>query len=183
MNAVTAKNVRAGGSCSGELPKFEEIAEVATPRLCTSELGGMSIEGALLQRWAPRMLSILRMVAAFLFMPNGTLKLFHYPVPPHPIPHLPPLMVLAGSLECFGGLLLLLGLFTRPVAFILSGEMATAYFKAHAPRGFWPVLNNGDLAALYCFVFLYLAVAGGGTWSIDQLWRRKWHSTAPIQDQ
>jgi len=143
----------------------------------------MSIDGALLQRWAPRMLSILRMVAAFLFMPNGTLKLFHYPVPPHPIPHLPPLMVLAGSLECFGGLLLLLGLFTRPVAFILSGEMATAYFKAHAPRGFWPVLNNGDLAALYCFVFLYLAVAGGGEWSIDQLWRRKWHSTAPIQDQ
>jgi len=141
----------------------------------------MSIDGALLQRWAPRTLSILRVAAAFLFMPNGTLKLFHYPVPPHPITHLPPLMVVAGVLECFGGLLLLLGLFTRPVAFILSGEMATAYFKAHAPRGFWPVLNNGDLAAVYCFVFLYLAVAGGGPWSLDRLWQQKWRSTPPIQ--
>jgi len=71
-------------------------------------------------------------------------------------------------LECFGGLLLLLGVFTRPVAFILSGEMATAYFMASAPRGFWPVLNNGDLPALYSFVFLYLAVVGGGPWGVDE---------------
>ena len=127
----------------------------------------------LLQQWAPRMLSVLRIATAFLFMPNGTLKLFNYPPPPHPMPHLPPLMLVAGILECFGGLLLLLGVFTRPVAFILSGEMATAYFMASAPRGFWPVLNNGDLPALYSFVFLYLAVAGGGTWSVERLWQRK----------
>jgi putative oxidoreductase len=73
--------------------------------------------------------------------------------------------------ELFGGLLLLLGLFTRPVAFVLSGLMAFAYFIAHAPQGFWPLLNRGELAALYCFVFLYLAAAGGGPWSLDQWWR------------
>jgi putative oxidoreductase len=100
------------------------------------------MDRALLQRWAPRMLSILRMVAGFLFMPNGTLKLFNYPRPPHPMSHLPPLMLVAGILECFGGLLPLLGVFTRPVAFILSGEMAIAYFMESAPRGFWPILNN-----------------------------------------
>jgi putative oxidoreductase len=131
------------------------------------------MDGALLQRWAPRMLSILRIVAGFLFMPNGTLKLFNYPRPPHPMPHLPPLMLVAGILECFGGLLLLLGVFTRPVAFVLSGEMATAYFMASAPRGFWPVLNNGDLPALYSFVFLYLAVVGGGPWSVDEFRQQK----------
>jgi putative oxidoreductase len=78
----------------------------------------------------------------------------------------------SGILELFGGLLLLLGLFTQPVAFILSGEMAVAYFMVHAPRGFWPLLNRGELAVLYCFVFLYLAAAGGGLWSVDHLWRR-----------
>jgi putative oxidoreductase len=119
------------------------------------------------------MLSILRIVAGFLFMPNGTLKLFNYPPPPHPMQHLPPLMLVAGILECFGGLLLLLGVFTRPVAFILSGEMATAYFMASAPRGFWPVLNNGDLPARYSFVFLYLAVVGGGPWSLDEFRQQK----------
>jgi putative oxidoreductase len=75
-------------------------------------------------------------------------------------------------LEFFGGLLLLIGLFSRPVAFLLSGQMAVAYFMAHAPQGFWPLLNRGELAALYSFVFLYLAVAGGGSWSVDHLWRR-----------
>jgi putative oxidoreductase len=82
-------------------------------------------------------------------------------------------MGLAGVLELFGGLLLLLGLFTRSVAFILAGEMAVAYFMAHAPKGFWPLLNRGELATLYCFVFLYLAAAGGGPWSIDHHWRRR----------
>jgi putative oxidoreductase len=77
------------------------------------------------------------------------------------------MMGVAGVLECFGGLLLLFGIFTRPVAFVLSGEMAFAYFTAHAPRGFWPILNRGELAALYCFVFLYIAVAGGGSWSLN----------------
>jgi len=81
-------------------------------------------------------------------------------------------MGLAGVLEVFGGALLLIGLFSRPVAFILSGEMAVAYFQAHYPRGFWPVLNGGEPAILFCFVFLYLAAAGAGPWSIDALWRR-----------
>jgi putative oxidoreductase len=82
-------------------------------------------------------------------------------------------MGMAGVLECFGGLLILLGLFTRPVALLLAGEMAVAYFMAHAPKGFWPILNRGELAALYCFVFLYLAAAGGGAWSADRQRRRK----------
>ena len=81
-------------------------------------------------------------------------------------------MVLAGELECFGGFLLLIGAFTRPVAFILAGEMAVAYFTSHAPHGFWPLLNRGEPAVVYRFVFLYLAVAGGGAWSVDQWWRR-----------
>ena len=80
--------------------------------------------------------------------------------------------VVAGVLEFFGGLLLLIGLFTRPVAFILSGQMAVAYFMVHAPQGFFPLQNKGELAVLYCFVFLYLAAAGAGAWSVDNLWRR-----------
>jgi putative oxidoreductase len=79
------------------------------------------------------------------------------------------LMGVAGVLEFFGGLLILLGLFTRPTAFILSGLLAVAYFMAHAPGGFWPIQNQGELAVLYCFVFLYLAAAGGGEWSVDRL--------------
>ena len=131
------------------------------------------MNGSAFQRWAPRMLSVLRMVSAFMFMANGTQKLFNYPPSPHPMSHLPPLMLVAGILECFAGLLLLLGLFTRPIAFVLAGEMATAYFTAHAPRGFWPILNKGELAVLYCFVFLYFAVVGGGAWSVEQSWRRR----------
>jgi putative oxidoreductase len=115
-------------------------------------------------------LSVLRIVAAFLFMLHGTQKLFAFPVSePRDPAALFSLMGLAGVLEVFGGLLLLLGLFTRPVAFVLAGEMAVAYFKSHFPEGFWPNLNRGELAALYCFLFLYLAAAGGGTWSLDQL--------------
>jgi putative oxidoreductase len=79
----------------------------------------------------------------------------------------------AGALECAGGLLILLGLFTVPVAFLLCGEMAVAYFMSHAPRGFWPIRNGGELAVLYCFIFLYLVVAGPGSWSLDVLVRRK----------
>jgi putative oxidoreductase len=123
-------------------------------------------------RWSPRILSVLRIVAAFLFMPHGAQKLFGFLAPQHAV--LPPLLSLlglAGVLEFFGGLFLLLGLFTRPVAFILSGEMAVAYFMVHAPKGFWPLMNGGDLAAILCFVFLYLSVAGGGTWSVEHLWR------------
>ncbi len=128
---------------------------------------------AITSTWTPRLLSILRIIAAFLFMAHGSQKLFGFPPSPEGPPGpLPPLVLVGGVLEFFGGLLLLLGLFTRPVAFILSGMMAVAYFMAHAPRGFWPILNGGELAALYCFVFLYLAAAGGGAWSLDNLWRR-----------
>jgi len=123
--------------------------------------------------WTPRMLSILRIAAAFLFMQHGGQKLFNFPPSPHPMPHLPVLMLVAGVLEFFGGLLVLIGLFTRPVAFVLAGEMAVAYFMAHAPRGLWPLLNMGELAVLDCFVFLYLAAAGGGAWSVERLWRRE----------
>lgn len=120
--------------------------------------------------WSPRLRSILRIVAAFLFMAHGTQKLFAWPVSePQNTASLFSLIGLAGVLETFGGLLLLLGLFTQPVAFLLAGEMAVAYFKAHAPREFWPILNHGELAVLYCFLFLYFAAAGGGPWSIDAL--------------
>ena len=124
--------------------------------------------------WAPRLLSVLRIITAFLFMAHGAQKLFGIPAP-MPGGGGPPLMSLfgvAGILEFFGGLLILLGLFTRPVAFILAGEMAVAYFMVHAPGGFWPLLNRGEPAVLYCFIFLYLAAAGGGPWSVDRLWRR-----------
>jgi putative oxidoreductase len=117
--------------------------------------------------WAPRVLSILRIVAALLFMEHGTQKLLGFPPGDRPQPELFSLIGLAGVLELVGGILLVLGLFTRPVAFILSGEMAVAYWMAHAPQSFSPIVNGGDSAILYCFVFLYLAVAGGGAWSLD----------------
>lgn len=132
-------------------------------------------------RWSSRMLSILRIVAAFVFMQHGAQKLFGFLASPQEAtPPLLSLLGLAGVLEFFGGLLLLFGLFTRPVAFILSGEMAVAYFKVHAPKGFWPLKNGGDLAVIFCFVFLYLVLAGGGAWCLDRLWRRdKFYRTTP----
>ena len=128
-------------------------------------------------KWAPRLLSLLRIIAAFLLMQHGAQKVFGVltPTPPPGAPsshgtfELFSRMGVAGILELFGGFLLLLGLFTRPVAFILSGLLAAAYFIQHAPGGFWPILNRGELAALYSFVFLYLAAAGGGEWSLDSL--------------
>jgi len=123
--------------------------------------------------WTPRLLSVLRIITGFLLIPHGAQKLFGFLAPPGaPTPPLMSQIGLAGVLEFFGGLLLLLGLFTRPVAFILSGLMAVAYFLAHAPGGFWPLQNRGELAVLYCFVLLFLAVAGGGEWSLDRLLRR-----------
>jgi putative oxidoreductase len=123
-------------------------------------------------RWSPLLLSLLRIIAAFLFMQHGGQKLLGFPSAlPNP-PALFSLIGLAGILELFGGLLLLLGLFSRPVAFLLSGEMAFAYFMAHAPQGFWPLLNKGELAALYSFLFLYLAAAGPGPLSLDHAWQR-----------
>jgi len=123
--------------------------------------------------WSPRLLSILRVVTAFVFMEHGTQKLLGLPPSPQPMPsHLPPLLLVAGILEAFGGLLILFGLLTRPVALILAGEMAVAYFMVHARHSFWPLVNRGESAVLYCFIFLFLAAAGGGAWSIDRLWRR-----------
>lgn len=121
--------------------------------------------------WSQRLLSVLRIVTAFIFMQHGANKLFGFLAPP-PAVQLYSLMGLGGVLEFFGGLAVLIGLFTRPVAFILSGQMAVAYFMFHAPHGFWPIGNKGDLAVLFTFVFLYLAAAGGGAWSLDRLWRR-----------
>jgi putative oxidoreductase len=124
------------------------------------------------QSWAPYLLSVLRIAAAFTFMQFGTAKLFAFPAAIMPEGGTAPLASLAGiaaALEVFGGLFLLLGLFTRPVAFLLSGEMAVAYFMGHASQGFWTVLNQGTPAVLYCFVFLYLSSAGAGPWSLDVL--------------
>jgi putative oxidoreductase len=129
--------------------------------------------------WAPRVLSILRIVAALIFMEHGTQKLLGFPPGDRPQPELFSLIGLAGVLELFGGILLVLGLFTRPVAFILSGEMAVAYWMAHAPQSFFPIVNGGDSAILYCFVFLYLAVAGGGAWSLDNIRGERRSISAP----
>jgi len=123
-------------------------------------------------QWAPRVLSILRIVAALLFFEHGTAKLLGFPPSDHS-PEVLSLSWIAGALELVGGALLIVGLFTRPVAFILSGEMAFAYWMAHAPRSPFPLVNGGDSAILYCFVFLYLAFAGGGPWSLDALRRRE----------
>ncbi|WP_262031908.1 DoxX family protein [Microvirga sp. Mcv34] len=118
--------------------------------------------------WAPRLLSILRIVAALIFMAHGTQKLLGFPASPNPGPAAFSLPWIAGVLELAGGALLIPGLFVRPVAFVLSGLMAAAYWIAHAPRSPYPVLNGGDAAILYCFVFLFLAAAGGGAWSLDR---------------
>jgi putative oxidoreductase len=120
--------------------------------------------------WAPYFQSILRIVAAFVFIIAGTIKLFAFPVgiPPNGgTVELISQMGLGGILETFGGVLILIGLYTRPVAFILSGEMAVAYFQFHAPMGLWPNLNNGLPAVLYCFLWLYFSAAGAGPWSFD----------------
>jgi putative oxidoreductase len=122
--------------------------------------------------WAPYLLSIFRIMVAFLFIQFGTAKLFGLPAPIMPGGGTAPLFSeagIAGALEAFGGPLVLIGLFTRPVAFILAGEMAVAYFRGHAPQGFWPVLNMGTPAILFCFAFLYLSSAGPGPWSLDAM--------------
>jgi putative oxidoreductase len=116
--------------------------------------------------WTPRMLSVLRMITGFLFMAHGTQKLFNYPLPSHTPGTV---MLFAGALEFGGGMLILLGLLTRPAAFVLSGMMAVAYFMVHASAGFLPIVNRGEPAVLYCFLFLFLAVAAGGAWSLDNL--------------
>lgn len=136
----------------------------------------MSLDAKFFDTWTPRALAVLRIVAGFLFLQHGTAKLFHMPHVAQ-FDQLPAVSLIgfAGMLEIVGGLLVLVGLFTRPAAFILCGEMAVAYFMAHAPQGhfFTPSLNQGEEAVLYCFVFLFLAVAGAGAWSLDATRGRK----------
>ncbi len=125
---------------------------------------------AIATAWAPRLLSVLRIMAGLLFLQHGTAKHLKFPTVPM-FAKLEPVSLLgaAGVIEIVGSLLLILGLFTRTTAFVLSGLMAVAYFMAHATRGFYPILNGGELAVLYCFVFLYIAAAGPGPWSYDAL--------------
>jgi putative oxidoreductase len=122
--------------------------------------------------WSPRILSVLRIITGFLLVAHGSQKLFNLPPSPQG-GGASGLMLVAGILEFGGGLLFLIGLFTRPVAFILCGLMAAAYFMAHAPGGFLPLVNKGELAVLYCFVFLYFVFSGGGVWSLDKLIRKR----------
>ena len=122
-----------------------------------------------LEKWMPQMLSILRIVTGLLFVEHGLQKFFGFPAAG---PELNTLLWTQGAIELIGGLLLLLGIFTRLVAFIMAGDMAVAYFMAHFPKSFFPVANGGDAAILYCFVFLFLFVAGGGAWSVDQSLKR-----------
>ena len=121
-----------------------------------------------LSRWQPQLLAILRIVVALLFLEHATIKLFGFPPGGQPgIQQVGSLLWIGGVVEIVTALLVLLGLFTRLAAFIAAGEMAVAYFMAHAPKGFYPALNMGEAAILFCFVFLYLAAAGPGAWSID----------------
>ena len=133
----------------------------------------VSARSTLLDRLAPYVLSILRIMAGLLFLEHGLAKLFGFP--PHgQMPGFLELEWFAGSIEFTGGTLVALGLYTRAAAFIVSGEMAIGYFLDHAPRSFFPLLNGGEAAVLYCFVFLYLVFAGAGPWSFDALlWRKK----------
>ncbi len=133
------------------------------------------------KEWAPYLLSILRIVVAFLYVQVGSAKWFAFPAAILPGGGTAPvgsLVWFAGVIEVVGGTLFFLGLLTRPVAFILSGEMAFAYFIGHAPNGFWPVLNQGAPAIFYCFTFLYFSAAGAGPWSLDALLARR-RSTNP----
>lgn len=118
---------------------------------------------------APQVLSLLRIVTGLMFMQHGAQKIFGFPAPARGPFELMSQMGIGGVLELVGGALIVLGLFTRPVAFILSGMMAVAYFQFHASSSLYPLVNQGELAALYCWVFLYIAFAGGGAWSVDAL--------------
>jgi len=139
-------------------PRGKALGETIVPDWATLRL-----------TWQPRMLSILRIVVGLLFLEHGTQKVLHFPAPATARPFALFTLVpgLAGLLELIGGILIALGLFTRPVAFILSGEMAFAYFMSHAPKGFFPIGNGGELAIVYCFTFFYFFVVGAGAWSID----------------
>ena len=133
--------------------------------------------------WSPQLLSVLRIIVAFLFIPFGTAKWFAFPaaiMPGGGVVSAGSLYWFAALLETIGGTLLLIGLVTRPVAFLLAGEMAAAYFIGHAGRGFWPILNQGVPAVLFCFTFLYFSAVGPGPWSVDALLARRRASTVPV---
>lgn len=119
----------------------------------------------MLSKWTPHALAALRIMAGLLFLEHGLIKMIGFPGPGPET--LPPMLLVAGLIETFGGLLLVLGLFTRPAAFLSSGLMAAAYFIAHGSQGFWPSANGGEAALLYCFVFLYIFFAGPGAWALD----------------
>ena len=125
-----------------------------------------------LSRWQPYLLALLRIVTALLFLEHATQTFFAFPVP-FPVQPLPPVLVAAGVIELVAGILVTIGLFTRLAAFIASGEMAIGYFMMHFPQGFWPAVNKGEAAILFCFIFLYLAAAGPGAWSIDSARMRR----------
>jgi len=137
------------------------------------------------KEWSPQLLSVLRIMLAYLFIQIGTAKLFGLPAPIMPGGGTAPagsLPWVAGMIETIGGPFILLGLFTRPVAFILAGEMAVAYFYGHARMGhwLWPAINMGQTAVIYCFLFLYISAAGPGPWSLDALLARRRNSTIPV---
>lgn len=123
-------------------------------------------------KWTPHILAILRIVTALLFLEHATMKFFQFPaaIPGVTYP-LPGIMLAAGAIEIVTGLLMAVGLFTRIAAFIASGEMAAAYWMAHAPQGFWPALNMGEAAVMFCFIFLFIAFAGAGSWALDNILR------------
>jgi putative oxidoreductase len=136
--------------------------------------------------WTSRMLSIFRIVAGVMFLSAGTMKIFGFPA--NPMPEAPPIEFMSqiwigGMLEVIGGALIVLGLFTRPAAFILAGEMAVAYFQFHQPQAFWPTNNGGVAAVMYCFFFLYLMFAGAGVWSLDAAIARSRGSRAVAGDR
>ena len=132
-----------------------------------------------LAQWSPHALAILRIMTALLVIEHATMKFFAFPAAmPMPGP-LPPIIVTAGVIELVAGTLIALGLFTRPAAFLASGTMAAAYFIGHATQGFWPALNQGEAAIMFCFVFFYLVFAGPGAWSLDSLLRGRRNSAAP----
>lgn len=139
-------------------------------------IGGSAFGG----RYAPQALSLLRIVAALLLLLHGASKLLGFPPSPMPMPAVGTLMWIGGMLELVGGLMLLLGILSRPVAFILSGEMAVAYWMVHAPQSTFPSVNGGDAAILYCFVFLFIAACGPGPWSFDAMLGRR--NTAVMDD-
>src|SRR5258708_950653 len=126
---------------------------------------------ALRAEWQPRILSLVRIVVALLFLQHGLVKVFGFPAAGPA--SLSSLMMFAAAIETVGSAFLLLGLYTPAAAFIMSGEMAFAYFMSHAPQSFYPIVNRGEAAILFCFIFLYLASAGGGPWSLDAVLRRR----------